>query len=142
MGSAELKRQKASKEELRNKYSNRKNAVDNIMRNIDGIVYSFPGTINREIVYLYDSFKSGLKGQTTSLISDIEGTMQDSTDTDSRISNANSNLNSESLHCQSRIDTLNSEIESLNSQIAAAEAAEAEEARRAAEAAAAANRRV
>ena len=135
MGSAELKRQKAAKEELRNKYITRKGAVDNIVRNIDGVVFSFPGTINREIVYMYDCFTDGLKGQTKSLLTEIEGTMQAGVDSDTRISSANSSLGSESRHCQDRINTLNAEINSLSSQIAAAEAAEAEEARRAAEAA-------
>lgn len=77
--------------------------------------------INNMITYCSSYYSSGLKGRKKSISSDIDSEKEKYDSYDTKINSSKTNLQNESNRCQTRIDILNSEISSLDSQIRTAE---------------------
>lgn len=135
MSISDLRQQKQQKENERNTLSRRKEAVDIIGANVDvGFDIS---NYNNALFIGISALESGIKGSShaTAIVDEMYLEVEEPTPTDEKLSSSRSYLTSESTRLQNEIDTLNSQISSLEWQIREAEEAEAAAAAAAAEAA-------
>ena len=133
--SGALKAQKQQKIKERDLLVTRKKGVDKIISNIDSCFGDPIAGINSRISACSVSIENGVKGnpKVNRIIWDLSEEEEKSTSVDRNMSSGRANLSYESSRCQQRIDVLNTEINSLDGQIKAAEAAEAEARRKALE---------
>lgn len=99
----------------------RKKAIDAIIGKIASDFDNNVTNINNMITYCSNYYSSGLTGRKKSISSDISSEKEDYDYKDEKINSSKTNLQNESNRCQRRIDILNSEISSLDSQIRTAE---------------------
>ena len=116
-----LKTQRSGKVSERDTLVRRKNVVDTIIRKIGTDFDNDVTNINNMITYCSSYYSSGLKGRKKSISSDIDSEKEKYDSYDTKINSSKTNLQNESNRCQTRIDILNSEISSLDSQIRTAE---------------------
>ena len=133
--SGALKAQKQQKIKERDLLVTRKKGVDKIISNIDSCFGDPIAGIISRISACSVSIENGVKGnpKVNRIIWDLSEEEEKSTSVDRNMSSGRANLSYESSRCQQRIDVLNTEINSLDGQIKAAEAAEAEARRKALE---------
>lgn len=115
----QLKAQRKSKKNSFNAYAKRRNAIKDIIKKIDDKLDDDIGDVNKQISNCISELQQGLKGtgRVTTICNDMEGVKEKGTGSDSKISSCRSNLSSEVSRCQGRINTLDSEIKSLENQI-------------------------
>ena len=128
--SASLKETRRNKISDKNTYVKRKNGVDSIIAKMDSEIDSYIINVNNMITSCYTFYESGMKGKKKGIADDIEGEIEEYSCNTGKLSSCRSKLMEESKRCQGKIDTLNSEISTLDSQIRIAEAEEEEERRR------------
>ena len=116
-----LKTQRSGKISERDTLVKRKNSVDTIIGKIGSDFDNYVTNVNNMITYCLNYYSSGLKGRKKSISSDIDSEKEKYDYKDTKINSSKTNLQNESNRCQTRIDTLNSEISSLDSQIRRAE---------------------
>ena len=116
-----LKTQRSGKVSERDTLVRRKNGGDTIIRKIGTDFDNDVTNINNMITYCSSYYSSGLKGRKKSISSDIDSEKEKYDSYDTKINSSKTNLQNESNRCQTRIDILNSEISSLDSQIRTAE---------------------
>lgn len=116
-----LKTQRSGKISERDTLVNRKKGIDKIIGKIGSDFEDNVTNINNMILYCSSYYSSGLKGRKKTISSDISSEKEQYDYKDTKINSSKTNLQNESNRCQSRIDTLNSEITSLDSQIRTAE---------------------
>jgi chromosome segregation ATPase len=121
-----LKNQRREKISERDTLVKRKNSVDNIISKIASEFENNVVDINKMISNCSSYYSSGLKGRKKSISSYISSEQEKNYNVDTKIHPSYSNLQNESKRCQTKIDTLNSEIASLDSQIKTAEYNEAQ----------------
>lgn len=100
---------------------NRKKAIDKIINRISTEFDNNVQLINDRIYFCSSFYSSGLKGRKKSIYSDICSEEEKHEYADTKINSSKSNLQSESNRCQRKIEILDSEITSLDSQIRTAE---------------------
>lgn len=116
-----LKTQRSGKVSERDTLVKRKKGVEAIIRKIGTDFDNNVTNINNMITYCSSLYSSGLKGRKKSISSDIVSEKEKYDNNDTKINSSKTNLQNELNRCQTRIDTLNSEISSLDSQIRTAE---------------------
>lgn len=116
-----LKTQRSGKISERDTLVKRKKAIDAIIGKIASDFDNNVTNINNMITYCSNYYSSGLTGRKKSISSDISSEKEDYDYKDEKINSSKTNLQNESNRCQRRIDILNSEISSLDSQIRTAE---------------------
>lgn len=116
-----LKTQRSGKISERDTLVKRKKAIDAIIGKIASDFDNNVTNINNMITYCSSYYSSGLTGRKKSISSDISSEKEDYDYKDEKINSSKTNLQNESNRCQRRIDILNSEISSLDSQIRTAE---------------------
>lgn len=116
-----LKTQRSGKVSERDTLVKRKQGIDAIIGKIDSDFDNNVTNINNMVMYCSSCYSSGLTGRKKSISSDISFEKEDYDYKDVKINSSKTNLQNESKRCQTRIDTLNSEISSLDSQIRTAE---------------------
>lgn len=116
-----LKTQRSGKISERDTLVNRKKGIDKIIGKIGSDFEDNVTNINNMILYCSSYYSSGLKGRKKTISSDISSEKEQYDYKDIKINSSKTNLQNESNRCQSRIDILNSEITSLDSQIRTAE---------------------
>lgn len=112
----------------------RKKGVDSIMNKVSWNLDESISNVNNMTFLCASYLSSGLSGRKKNIAEEIQDEIEKYPLADGKISSCNTKLGDESARCQSRIDTLNSEIISLDYQIQQAEQREEEERRRAMEA--------
>lgn len=117
----QLKSQRRTKKDSYNTFVNRRNSVRNIVSNIDNKIDDDIRDINNQISNCINELKQGLKGTSkiTQICSDMEFAKEKGVGSDSIVSSCRGNLSSEATRCQGNINTLDSEIKSLENQIRA-----------------------
>lgn len=135
--SSYLKSQKRQKEQEKKLLLSRTQGLERMITGIENQLNDFISGINSRISFCVSELGAGVKGsrKSGSIQADMTGEKEKYAVSDSKISECRSNLNRELFRCQNRMNTLESEIAVLSTQIRQAEAAEAEEKRRALEAA-------
>lgn len=116
-----LKTQRSGKVSERDTLVERKSSVDTIIRKIGTDFDNNVTNINNMVTYCSSYYSSGLMGRKKSISSDIDSEKEKYDNNDTKINSSKTNLQNESNRCQTMIDTLNSEISSLDSQIRTAE---------------------
>lgn len=116
-----LKNQRSGKVSERDILVKRKKGIDAIIGKIASDFDNNVTNINNMVAYCSSYYSSGLTGRKKSISSDINSEKEDYDYIDAKIISSKTNLQNESNRCQTRIDTLNSEISSLDSQIRTAE---------------------
>ena len=116
-----LKTQRSGKVSERDTLVKRKKGIDAIIGKIASDFDNNVTNINNMVTYCSSYYSSGLTGRKKSISSDISSEKEDYDYKDAKINSSKTNLQNESNRCQTRIDTLNSEISSLDSQIRTAE---------------------
>ncbi len=116
-----LKTQRSGKISERDTLVKRKKAIDAIIGKIASDFDNNVTNINNMITYCSNYYSSGLTGRKKSISLDISSEKEDYDYKDEKINSSKTNLQNESNRCQRRIDILNSEISSLDSQIRTAE---------------------
>lgn len=135
--SSYLKTQRRQKEQEKKLLLTRKQGVERMLSGIENQLNAPISGINSRISSCVSDLGAGVMGgrKSGTIQTDMTGEKEKYAVSDRQISGCRSNLNSELFRCQARINTLESEIAVLSTQIRQAEAAEAEEKRRALEAA-------
>ena len=110
----QLKAQRKAKKNSFNTYAKRRNAIRDIIKKID------IRDVNKQISNCISELQQGLKGtsKVTTICDAMEGSKEGGTGS-GKIASCRSNLSSEVSRCQGRINTLDSEIKSLENQIRA-----------------------
>lgn len=126
-----LKTQRSGKISERDILVNRKDSIDKIIEKIGSDFEDNVISINSMLSYCASYYSSGIKGRKNDIYSDISSEREQYDFNDTKLSSCKSNLQNESNRCQSRIDTLNLEITSLDSEIATAEYNEEQERKKA-----------
>ena len=116
-----LKNQRSGKVSERDTLVKRKKGIDAIIGKVTSDFDNNVTNINNMVTYCSSYYSSGLTGRKKSISSDISSEKEDYDYKDAKINSSKTNLQNESNRCQTRIDTLNSEISSLDSQIRTAE---------------------
>lgn len=116
-----LKTQRSGKVSERDTLVKRKKGIDAIIGKIASDFDNNVTNINNMVTYCSSYYSSGLTGRKKSISSDISSEKEDYDYKDAKINSSKTNLQNESNRCQTRIDTLDSEISSLDSQIRTAE---------------------
>ena len=117
----QLKTQRESNKNLFNSYVKRRDAVKNIISNIDNKLDDDVRDVNFQISLCISELSQGLKGVSNVLriSSDMTSAKESSASSESRIVSCKSSLNEEVSRCQREINALDSEIKQLESQIKA-----------------------
>lgn len=117
----QLKAQRKTKKNSFNSYANRRNAIRGIITKIDEKLDDDIRDVNSQITKCISELQQGLKGtsKVTTICSSMESSKEQGTGSDSKISSCRGYLSKEVSRCQGRINTLDSEIRSLESQIKA-----------------------
>lgn len=119
--SSQLKSQRSGKVSERDTLVKRKKGIDAIIGKIASDFDNNVTNVNNMITYCSSYYSNGLIGRKKSISSDISSEKEDYDYKDAKINSSKTNLQNESNRCQTRIDTLNSEISSLDAQIRTAE---------------------
>ena len=116
----QLKSQRKTKKNSFNTYVKRRDAVKGIIKNIDNKLDDDVRDVNKQISNCISELQQGLKGvsKVTTICDNMEDSKEGGTSS-GKISSCRSNLSSEANRCQGRINTLDSEIKSLENQIKA-----------------------
>ena len=116
---AELKSIRKTKKNLFNTYAKRRNGVRDIVSNIDNKLDDEVRSVNDRIGKCITELQQGLKGSTkvSALCTDMAATKESYPGSDSKLSSCKSNVKSEQSRCQGCINTLDSEICSIENQI-------------------------
>lgn len=115
----QLKAQRKTKKTALNTYAKRRNAIRDIIKKIDDKLDDDIRDVNKQISNCISELQQGLKGtsRVTSICNAMENVKEKGTGSDSKISSCRGYLSSEVSRCQDRINTLDSEIRSLEIQI-------------------------
>lgn len=116
----QLKAQRKAKKNSFNTYAKRRNAIRDIIKKIDNELDDDIRDVNKQISNCISELQQGLKGtsKVTTICDAMEGSKEGGTGS-GKIASCRSNLSSEVSRCQGRINTLDSEIKSLENQIRA-----------------------
>lgn len=117
----QLKAQRKTKKNSFNTYAKRRNAIRDIIKKIDDKLDDDIRDVNKQISNCISELQQGLKGtsRVTTICNAMEDVKEKGTGLDSKISSCRGYLSSEVSRCQGRINTLDSEIKSLENQIRA-----------------------
>lgn len=116
----QLKAQRKTKKNSFNTYAKRRNAIRDIIKKIDDKLDDDIRDVNKQISNCISELQQGLKGSSkvTTICDAMEDCKEGGTGS-GKIASCRSNLSSEVSRCQGRINTLDSEIKSLENQIRA-----------------------
>lgn len=115
----QLKAQRKTKKSSLNTYAKRRDSIRDILNKIDTKLDDDIRDVNKQISDCIFELQQGLggTGSISTICSDMQGVKEKATDFDSKIISCRSNLSSEVSRCQGRINTLDSEIRSLENRI-------------------------
>lgn len=116
----QLKSQRKSKKNSLNTYAKRRNSIKDIINKIDNKLDDDIKDVNKQIGNCISELQQGLKGtsKVTTICDSMENAKEGGTGS-GKIASCRSYLSSEVSRCQGRINTLDSEIRSLEDQIRA-----------------------
>ena len=117
----QLKSQRKNKKSSFNTYVKRRDAVKNIISSIDNKLDDDVRDVNNQIASCISELSQGLKGvpNVSKRSSDMTSAKEKSVGAESKIVSCSYNLCKEVSRCQGKINTLDSEIKQLESQIKA-----------------------
>lgn len=115
----QLKAQRKTKKNSFNTYAKRRNAIRDIIKNIDDKLDDDIRDINKQISNCISELQQGLKGTSKVTICNAMEDAKEGGAGSGKIASCRSNLSSEVSRCQGKINTLDSEIKSLENQIRA-----------------------
>lgn len=115
----QLKAKRKQKKSERSTLVSRRDSVKNIISGIDNKLDDDVRDANNKITSCINALSAGLRGSSriSTICSSLETAKEKNSGYDSSVSSSRSNLSSESARCQSRINTLDYEIRSLEQQV-------------------------
>lgn len=115
----QLKAKRKQKKSERSTLVSRRDSVKNIISGIDNKLDDDVRDANNKITSCINALSTGLRGSSrvSTICSSLETAKEKNSGYDSSVSSSRSNLSSESARCQSRINTLDYEIRSLEQQV-------------------------
>lgn len=115
----QLRMEKARKQSSLNTYVRRRDALQAIIKRIDGEIDDDIRDINWQISKCTAELQQGLKGggKVAQICSDMELEKEKTAGVDTQISFCRSVLATEVIRCQGQIDTLTAEVSTLNQKI-------------------------